>query len=317
MKSHPTMQRASIATARSGAALLAVIWLIAILGIATMTALRVISFDVEVASAKIHGARARHVAEMGIAIACNPVIKRTDPLLRQLNPEAGEGFEARIVSEGGRFNLNAILLKDDKPLLRSIFTGWGLELEQAQAVVDALADWVDADDNVALNGAELPDYEKLGRINQPFNRPFYDISEARLVLGMDLVEAVRPDWRDWFTIWSSGALDVNEAPAELIAAAAEVTAEQAEIIPETVRGTDGQRDTEDDVPFQNAAAALDLLGVDMNARPDIAQRFTANDATTRIESIGQAEGAKRKITVILRNRTGRPALLERTEEIIP
>ena len=176
---------------------------------------------------------------------------------------------------------------------------------------------MDADDNVALNGAEKDDYEEAGRINQPFNRPFYDISEVRLVRGMDLVEAVRPDWRKWFTIWSGGALDLNEAPAELIAAAAEISVEQAEIIPETVRGIDGVRDTEDDVPFQNAAAALDLLGIDVNGRPDIARRFTVNDATTRIESIGYAEGAKRKITVIVRNRTGKPALLERTEEIIP
>ncbi len=53
---------------RRGAALLAVIWLIAILAIATMTALRVISFDMELASAKIHGSRARQVAEMGIAV---------------------------------------------------------------------------------------------------------------------------------------------------------------------------------------------------------------------------------------------------------
>jgi len=82
-------------------------------------------------------------------------------------------------------------------------------------------------------------------------------------------------------------------------------------------GLDGERDTEDDVPFENAAAALDLLGIDMNGRPDLARRFTINDATTRIESIGQAEGAKRKITAIVRNRTGKPALLERTEEIIP
>jgi hypothetical protein len=103
----------------------------------------------------------------------------------------------------------------------------------------------------------------------------------------------------------------------LIAAAADVTVEQAEIIPETVRGTDGLRDTTDDVPFQNAAAALDLLGIDANDRPDLARRFIVNDATTRIESIGQAEGAKRKIIVIVRNRTGKPALLERTEEIIP
>jgi type II secretory pathway component PulK len=302
---------------RRGMALLAVIWLIAILALATMTALRVISFDMEIASARIHGSRARHVAEMGIAIGSNPVVKRSDPILRQFNAEAGEGFEVRVISEGSRFNINAILLRDDTALLRSMFIDWGLELDDAQAVVDALGDWIDADSNVKLNGAEIKEYEALGRINQPFNRPFYDLAEMRLVLGMDLVEAVRPDWREWFTIWSGGALDLNDAPAELIAAAAEVRVEVAEIIPETVRGSDGQRDTEDDVPFENAAAALDLLGVDINGRPDIARRFTVNDPTTRIESIGQAEGAKRKITVIVRNRTGKPALLERTEEIIP
>ena len=303
--------------ARRGAALMAVLWLIAILAMACMTALRVISFDMELASAKIHGSRARQVAEMGIAVGSNPVVKRSDPMLRQMNEGTGEGFEVRIVSEGGRFNINAILLQDDKALLREIFSKWGLELEDAQAIADALGDWVDADDNVALNGAEKGEYEQAGRVNQPFNRPFYEISEVRLVRGMDLVEAVRPDWRDWFTVWSGGALDVNEASAEMIAAAAEIPVEQADIIPETVRGTDGQRDTEDDVPFQNAAAALDLLGIDINGRPDIARRFTANDATTRIESIGYAEGAKRKINVIVRNRTGKPALLERTEEIIP
>ena len=300
-----------------GVALLAVIWLIAILAIACMSALRVISFDMDVASAKIHGSRARQVAEMGIALGSNPLVKRSDPILRQLNAETGEGFEVRVVSEGGRFNLNAILLQDDKALLREIFTNWGLELDEAQAVADALGDWVDADDNVALNGAEKKDYEQAGRINQPFNRPFYDISEARLVRGMDLVEALRPDWREWFTVWSSGPLDLNEANAELIAAAAEVRPEQAEIIPETVRGADGERDTEDDLPFQNTADALALLGVDMNARPDLARRFTVNDTTTRIVSIGQAEGAKRKISIIVRNRTGKPALLERTEEILP
>lgn len=296
---------------------MAVLWLIAILAMACMTALRVISFDLELATAKVHGSRARQVAEMGIAVGSNPVVKRSDPLLRKMGGDSGEGFEVRVVSEGGRFNINAILLSDDKALLSSIFSNWGLDIDQAQEVVDALSDWVDADDNVSLNGAEKKDYEKAGRINQPFNRPFYDLSEVRLVRGMDLIEAVRPDWRDWFTIWSGGGLDLNEASPELIAAAAECPAEQADIIPEMVRGPDGMRDTLDDVPFQNPAAALDLLGIDVNGRPDLAKRFTVNDSTTRIESIGQAEGAKRKITVIVRNRAGKPALLERTEEIIP
>ena len=309
----------SLATHRNprGAALMAVLWLIAILALACMATLRVITFDMEIASAKVHGSRARQVAEMGIAIGSNPVVKRSDPMLRHMNEETGEGYEVRVISEGGRFNINYLIIHEDKALLRSMFVDWGLELDVAQEIVDALADWVDADDNEALNGAEKKFYEKQGRINQPFNRPFYDINEVSLVRGMDLVEAVRPDWRNWFTIWSSGALDVNEAPAELIAAAAEVPVDQADVIPQTVCGVDGLRDTTDDVPFKSAAEALALLGIDTEGRPDIAGRFTANDATTRIESIGHAEGAKRKITVIVRNRTGRPVLLERTEEIIP
>ena len=310
------LSRSNIQKCR-GAALMAVLWLIAILAMACMATLRVISFDMELASAKVHGSRARQVAEMGIAVGSNPVVKRSDPILHYEDGGAGEGYDAKVISEGGRFNINAIILQDDKALLKSMFMDWGLELDAAQEVADALTDWIDSDDDEQLNGAEKTYYEGEGRINQPFNRPFYDVNEVALVRGMDLVEAMRPDWREWFTIWSGGGLDLNEAPAELIAAAAEIPVEQAIIIPETVRGTDGERDTLDDVPFENAADALDLLGIDAESRPDIAKRFTLNDATTRVESTGFAEGAKRKITVILRNRAGKPALLERTEEIIP
>lgn len=299
-----------------GAALMAVLWLIAILAMACMATLRVISFDMEIASAKIHGSRARQAAEMGIAIGSNRAIKRSDPLLHRQGSE-GERYDATVISEDGRFSINS-LVQNDKPLLLSIFVGWGLQPDDASEVIDALSDWIDADDNESLNGAEIKYYEAEGRINQPFNRPFYHLDEARLVRGMDQIEALRPDWRNWFSVWSSGKLDLNEASAELIAAAAEVPVEQAQIIPQTVRGEDDQRDTLDDLPFSDPLAAIALLGVDPQ-RPDINSRFTANfaDGTTRIESIGSAEGAKYKITVILKNRANEPVLLERTEEIIP
>lgn len=300
-----------------GTALLAVIWLIAILAIAALATTRVVSFDMNVASAKIHGFRAKQLAEMGIAVASNPVVKRSDPMLRRGDEESGEGFDVKILSEGARFNLNAILLRDDKALLRTMFESWGVELDAGQEITDAMSDWIDGDDEVALNGAEKEWYEEQGRINQPFNRPFYSLDEIRLVRGMDQIEALRPDWRNWFTIWSSGALDINEASAELISAAAEVSVDVADGVVEQVRGSDGIRDTEDDVPFQDVNSALALLGVDTNARPDILQRFSVNDTTVRIESTGSAEGAKRKIILTLRNRTGRPAILERSEEVIP
>ena len=300
-----------------GSSLVAVLFLIAVLAMACITAIRVVSFDVDLAASQVHGFRARQLAEMGIAIGSNPAVKRSDPLLKQVSGESAEGFEVRLISEGEKFNINAIVLKQDEQLMKSMFMDWGLDLDQAQELTDALIDWVDTNDEVGLNGAEFEWYEAQGRLNQPFNRPFYNLDEMRLVRGMDYVEAIKPDWRNWFTIWSAGALDLNEAPAELIAAAAGCSVGEAGVIPETVRGPDGIRDTDDDAPFQSVEQALALLGVDGTMRPEIAGRMTVNDTTTRIESIGMVEGAKRKITVIVRNRTGRPAVLERTEEVMP
>lgn len=312
------MMICSLARSKSrGIALMAVLWLIAILAIACMATLRVISFDMELASAKVHGSSARYLAEMGIAVGSHDSVKRDDPLLHRLDEETGEGYDVKKSSEGGRFNLNTLATPDEKSLLKSIFIDWGLELEDAQEVADALVDWVDAGDEEQLNGAEKKYYESQGLLNQPFNRPFASLSEASLVKGMDLVEEVKPEWRDWFTIWSAGKLDLNEAEAELIAAAAEIPVDQAEIIPEKVRGMDQLLGTEDDVLFEDPATPLKMLGIDPEADQKIANRFTVNDPVTRIESIGHAVGAKRKITVIVGNTAGKPALFERTEEIIP
>lgn len=306
-----------ISHGQGGFTLVAVLWLIAILSLAAITTLRVISFDMEVASAKVHGSRAFQLAEMGIAIGSNPAVERNDPLLHRIDEVNNEEVHVSITSEGARFNINNLVVAEDKTLLRSILIHWGLDLDGAQALTDALTDWIDADDEVALNGAEIEDYEKLGRLNQPFNRPFYDIEEMALVLGMDQVEFLRPDWRNWFTIWSSGTLDINESDAELISVAAEVTPEAASIIPETVRGTDNIRDTEDDIPFENVGDALSLLGIGGETGQIIAQRFTVADTTTRITSTARSGDSTRRITAIVRNRTGRPALLDRTTEIIP
>ncbi|MFK7851339.1 MAG: general secretion pathway protein GspK [Akkermansiaceae bacterium] len=308
-KSRPTFKK--------GAALIAVLWLIAILSLAAITTLRVIAFDMELVTAKVHGSRALQLAESGIAIGCNPVVERNDPILYRFDETNGEETKITITSEGARFNINTLILAEDKSLLRSIFIYWGLDLDSAQALADAFSDWVDQDDEVALNGAEIEEYEKMGRLNQPFNRPFYDIEEMTLVIGMEQIENLRPDWRNWFTVWSSGTLDLNEANAELIAAAAEVQEVDASIIPETVRGIDNIRDTEDDVPFQDVASALSLLGIDAETRQDIAARFTVDDTTTRITSTARSGDAKRRVTVIVRNRTGVPALLDRKTEIIP
>ena len=301
----------------SGSALIAVFWIMAILALAVFSAVRVVYLDADIAAAQVNGFDALQVAERGVSVAVNPVIQRDDPLLIWADEEKEISYRARITSEAARFNINVLLLRKDKQLLTDILTDWGLMLEDAQMLVDNLTDWVDTGDLTELNGAEVDWYEDQGRPNHPFNRPFYSLDEMRLVKNMQMLEEVNPDWRNWFTVWSNGKLDLNEAAPELIAAAAEVSIDDAQDLVEYIVGPDRERDTEDDQRIQNLAEGLEILGVSDFQRPVIEPRLTVQDTTTRIISIGQAGTVRRKITLIIRSRTGQPPILSRKEEIIP
>lgn len=301
----------------SGSALIAVFWIMAILALAVFSAVRVVYLDADIAAAQVNGFDALQVAERGVSVAVNPLIQRDDPLLIWADEEKEISYRARITSEAARFNINVLLLRKDKQLLTDILTDWGLVLEDAQMLVDNLTDWVDTGDLTELNGAEVDWYEDQGRPNHPFNRPFYSLDEMRLVKNMQMLEEVNPDWRNWFTVWSNGKLDLNEAAPELIAAAAEVSIEDAQDLVDYIVGPDRERDTEDDQRIQNLTEGLEILGVSDFQRPVIEPRLTVQDTTTRIISVGQAGTVRRKITLIIRSRTGQPPILSRKEEIIP
>ena len=307
-----------------GSTMVAVFWLISILGIAVFSVITLVKFESDLVLSSAQGTRARHLAEMGIAVGANPAVERDDPLLRQVLEGGTEGFSCEIESEADKIDINLLLLNqdpiaDDKGWLRELFFEWGMELEDAQALADALVDWVDAGDTEEINGAEAPYYENLGFPNRPFNRPFYDLQEMRFVRGFAALEQVNPNWRNWFTIWTQTGLDVNEATAERLARVLNLTEEQTSIIPETVRGIDGILGTEDDQPFQSVEDAAGPAGLVFMTEEEFAQsghRISAGSETTRLESTGWSGDVKRRVTLIIRNREGNPTLLERREEIV-
>jgi general secretion pathway protein K len=300
-----------------GATMIAVFWIMAVMGLALVASLRIARYQSTVAGSQMNGMEARQLAEMGIAVASNSQIQKWDYLLQQ-SFENETGFRARILSEGARFNINYIVMSDDKPLLRLIFAEWGIDFDVSSEIADALVDWVDGDDDVQLNGAEIDYYQSLGfGETRPFNRPFYDLDEVRLVRGMDLVEAANPRWRDWFTVWSSGGLDASEAPAEFIAIAADGNIEDALQVVQIVDGPDGIRHTEDDQPI-GSQEVMSIMGMSPDEQAQFGFRFAnGNEITERIESIGFAGSVRRKVVLVIRNRTsGRPTILDRREEII-
>lgn len=307
-----------------GSSLVAVFWMMSILGLAVFTAVRLLYYEVDLVTAQVHGTKARHLAEMGIAVAANPVVERGDlQLLNYVHPDGDSGYSVEMKSEGARFNINALLMKGgptgdaDKELLIDMFERWGIEIDVADEIVDCLVDWVDEDSNEEFNGAEFSVYEDMGYLNRPYNRPFYSLDEMRLVRGMDVVESIYPDWRDWFTVWSSGGLDINEAPAEMVALATQSDIVEVDALLSQIPGFDQIRGNEDDQAFSNASQFLDLLGVNSVQRVLVEPRLTANDPTTRIESTGWSGDVRRRVTLIVRNRTGRPSILDRREELVP
>ena len=300
---------------RRASVLLAVLWVIAFLSFLIITTMMVSMQDVETVSSRQLVFRARELAESGIAIGAHPMIKPADPLLHR-RISTNEAYDVNITSEEARFNINSLLTEEKRPVLERLFESWGLNPPDAQGVVDCLMDWVDTDDFKRLKGAEKQYYEDKGFKDRPFNRPFYSLDEVSMVAGMDTVAEVNPRWREAFTMWGQGGLDINEAPAELIAVAANAPIHLANALVSNRVGADGIPHTKDDQPIESVDEAMTLLGGNAGQTSGEAGVFILHGNTVRVESVGHAGDYSRGIAVVLQKSAGTPQILE-WREFVP
>jgi general secretion pathway protein K len=90
-------------------------------------------------------------------------------------------FVSSAVDESAKIDLNAAR----EPLLRGLLQNvGGVDAETAQRLVEAIADWKDADENRRPSGAEAADYRAAGLKYVPPNAPFDTVGELQRVLGM-------------------------------------------------------------------------------------------------------------------------------------
>jgi general secretion pathway protein K len=332
--------------ARRGSALLLVFWLVAMMGGIVYSTVVVVNQDLEMTLSQKQAFRARQLAEMGINLAMNPVVKEYDwgllnqgpgvagtvPLPLQMPIEEGESVAVKIRGEGGAMNINMILQQGEasRPFLTKFFSVWGMSNDQADVLFDCLTDWVDADSSNQLHGLEKDDYIEMYGENTsyPFNRPFYKLEEMLLVPGFNELSSRLPDWRDFFTIYSAGKVDLNEADAKVMAAVAlalEGTSDPQQDYPDKLVdaqelvqdrwGPDGIEETKDDIKFQSPEemnSALASLGLDPTD-PAVQTVFGINDQTVRIESVGTVGEFRKRVVLVVRNRTGTPQILLRDE----
>lgn len=287
----------------SGAALLAVLWVIALLIGLVAGASLLLTQDLDSAAAKRQIFRARMLAEGALAIAMNPDVKADEPLLRRQLAD-DEEYEVQMTGEDGLINPNVLLQREDRETFRRIFRYWGMTLPQADALIDALIDWVDADDFKRINGAESKAY---GLNGMPFNRPFRSIEEMAMVRGMQEVEQAYPEWRTWFSVYASGALDVNEARPEVISAVTGAQIRLAQNLRTSRLGRDGLLNTQDDTPMPDLTSALAMLGIP-NANPTaMAGTLSVQSGTKRLVVRVRVGDLKRELSAVVRGGIGQGA----------
>jgi type II secretory pathway component PulK len=290
---------APLITRRRGSALVLVFWCLLVLSLAVFAVVELVELSVEHAAHEQLALQARALAASGAAIAEAPQLLRDDPLLSQ-TVAPGRGFHATIEDEAARFNLNYLLLTNHRDVLVNLFTTWGMKMDDAQHAADSLYDWVTPGDLPSLNGAKDDAYAKAGLPQRPSHQPFQSWHEVSLVMGMDAVAAAKADWQDSFTLWSDGPLDVNQAPAERIAALFGIDPGRVDYLVKTRDGRDGIPGTLDDVPLANAAMLQGELGVSDVQMAALQNEITFGDTVRRIECVGQAGEARAVLSVVLR-----------------
>lgn len=287
----------------SGAALLAVLWIVALLIGLVAGASLLLTQDLDAAASKRQIFRARMLAESALAIAMNPDVKPDEPLLRRRLSD-DEEYAVQMTGEDGLINPNVLLKREDRETFRRVFRYWGMTLQQADALIDALIDWVDADDFKRINGAEKKEY---GLNGMPFNRPFRSIEEMSMVRGMQEVEQAYPEWRTWFSVYASGVLDVNEARPEVVSAVTGAQIRLAQNLRTSRLGRDGQLNTQDDTPMPDLTSALAMLGIPSATPGGLANVLSVQSATKRLVVRVRVGDLERELSAVVRGAIGQGA----------
>jgi len=284
---------------RRGSALIMVLWCLLLLGMAVFGVVEMVELSVEHTSYEQQALDARGLALSGLALGLNPQLLKDDPLLFQ-KPAAGRQFKVAIGSEGARLNLNYVLLSRHREILENLFTQWGLQVDQADHVADCLFDWITPGDLRSLDGAKADDYAKANLPQRPTYKPFDSFDEVKLVMGVDLLDKAKPDWQESFTLWSSGPLNVNEAPPELIAAVFGLDPKRVAFFTKARNGRDEIAGTADDVTVPDLKTLQGQLGIGDLAIKTLGNQVSFTDPNRRVESVGQVQGTQVMISVVTR-----------------
>jgi len=280
---------------RSGAALLLALWALFLLSAMVIAWALDLNSRLTLTGNASRVLEAEAMASSGAEVALNPSV---EPGSSVLHGSLGKNqtYEARIVGEGGRLNLNWIVSGENPQriaLLRSYLEIKGVDLNERDRMIDTLLDYVDPDDLPRLNGAESgPGYE-------PRNALLQHIEELKLIPGWEKFTA-RPDWEADFTLYSSGPVDLAWASRDVLLSLPGFNEPIVDRYLELRRGTDQLDGTEDDAVFESLDQVRLALGFSPEQFAQLSALVGFKDQVMRVVSVGKSGGATRTVQMIIR-----------------
>jgi general secretion pathway protein K len=283
---------------RRGSSMLLVLWAIMLMAFAVVGLVTNVSRGLDESIRAEKEFRARLMLQSGRTLAAHPSIEWGDPLLRQ-RVSAVSSYDVTLSTEGVHLAVNQLATSViHRRFAQRLFEKWGMEPRHAETLVDSIADWTDPGDRPRVHGAERDYYLPLGHPNFPFNRPLNDLDDLLLIRGSEEMVRVRPDWRNYFTLYGDGSIDVHRSSAEMLAVLFDVTPAEIGRFISARQGVDGKPDTIDDQRFTTLAQVRSLLDVPPSNYTAVATILTLSHPILRTEIVAWAGDLERRLTII-------------------
>lgn len=229
-----------------GVALIAVLWLLALLTLLATSAVALSTSHRRAVQRLTQSVELDARADSAIRVTLLRIMAPSTP-----NERVPAGVLQRVDVPGGAVDvtverdLGLIDINTASPsLIFAVFAASGVAEEQAHSLADRIEDWKDTDDTTRERGAERREYAAAGLRYTPRNGPFESVQEVRQVLGAaDIDESLIGA----FTVYSHA-----DAPLEI---AAPETVKRALAVADE-RQLDGHRWKADATPASGEAPTL-------------------------------------------------------------
>ncbi len=281
-----------------GSSLLLVLWAIMLMSFAVIGLVSHLSRGLDESIYAEKEFRARLLLQSARTLAAHPDIEWGDPLLRQ-DVSSVSSYDVFITTEGVRLAINQLATSAaHRKFAQRLFEKWGLDSRQAETLTDSIADWIDPGDRPRAYGAERDYYTRLGRPDLPYNRSLENIDDVLLIRGSEELDLLRPDWREFFTLYGDGTIDVHRASSEILEALFDVTDTEVSRFMRARVGPDGHAFTIDDPHFTKLDEVRRLLDVPPANYTAVAALLTLNHPVARIECHARVGKVQRHLTMI-------------------